>query len=105
VNAGRALCSLPDRPDFIAPSKPKKRYFGHNEFARLVRETLWDANRPQSAGEIAAGIMTSKGFPEAHDTATTKMVIFRLGAFTQGCVVAKMGNTRDARSAVNPNGL
>ncbi|HEX3430120.1 MAG TPA: hypothetical protein VHT03_04470 [Rhizomicrobium sp.] len=38
----------PDHPDYIARAKSKKRYFGHNELARLVREILRDANRPLS---------------------------------------------------------
>src|SRR5579862_6162012 len=54
----------PDHPDYVAPRKPKKRYFGHNELARLVREALRDATKPLSAGEIAAGIMAAKGLPE-----------------------------------------
>jgi hypothetical protein len=90
----------PDHPDFIAPAKPKKRYFGHNELARLVREALRDANRPLSAGEIAAAIMAAKGFPETHYAAVTKMVVARLGTFARDGAVAKTGKTRDARWAI-----
>ncbi|HTT84694.1 MAG TPA: hypothetical protein VMF67_14540 [Rhizomicrobium sp.] len=98
VNLDAAIGILsPDHPDFIAPAKPKKRYFGHNELARLVREALRDANIPLSAGEIAAAIMAAKGFPEAHYTAVTKMVVSRLGAFARDGVVAKTSKTRDAR--------
>ncbi|HEY3637017.1 MAG TPA: hypothetical protein VGK90_02610 [Rhizomicrobium sp.] len=93
----------PDHPDFIAPRKPKKRYFGHNELARLVRETLRDASRPLSAGEIAASIMAAKGFPEAHYLPVSKMVVSRLGAFAREGVVAKSGKTRDARWAISGN--
>ena len=67
----------PAPPDFIAPRKPRKRYFGHNELARLVRETLRDASKPLSAGEITAAIMAAKGFPEAHYLPVTKMVVQR----------------------------
>jgi len=94
----------PDHPDYIAPRKPKKRYFGHNELARLVRETLQDANRPLSAGEIAAGIRAAKGFPEAHYLAISKMVVSRLGAFAREGAVVKTGKTRDARWTVPRGG-
>jgi|SRR5579871_1379309 len=94
----------PDHPDYIAPRKPKKRYFGHNELARLVRDALRTANRPLSAGEIAASIMAAKGFPEAHYTAVTKMVVSRLGAFARSGAVAKTGKTRDARWTVAGSG-
>jgi hypothetical protein len=87
----------PDHPDFIAPRKPKKRYFGHNELARLVREALRDANRPLSAGEITAAIMAAKGFPEAHFLPVTKMVLARLNRAALDGTIAKTGRTRDAR--------
>lgn len=90
----------PDHPDFIAPAKPKKRYFGHNELARLVREALRDASKPLSAGEIAAAIMTAKGFPETHYTAVTKMVVARLNRFALDGVVTRIGKTRGARWSV-----
>lgn len=90
----------PDNPDYIAPRKPKKRYFGHNELARLVREALRDASKPLSAGEVAASIMSKKGLTEAHYRAVTKMVVSRLGAFARTGAVAKTGKTRDARWAV-----
>jgi hypothetical protein len=87
----------PDHPDYIAPRKPKKRYFGHNELARLVREALRDASKALSAGEIAAAIMVAKGFPEAHYLPIAKMVVQRLGVFARDGVVVKTGSTRDAR--------
>ena len=90
----------PDHPDFIAPTKPKKRYFGHNELARLVRETLRDASKPLSAGEVAASIMAAKGFPETHYTAVTKMVVARLNRLAVDGGVVKTGKTRDARWSV-----
>jgi hypothetical protein len=93
----------PDHPDFIAPRKSKKRYFAHNELARLVREALRDAARPLSAGEIAAAIMASKGFPEAHYTAVTKMVVARLNRLALDGAITKTGRTRDARWAVGLN--
>jgi hypothetical protein len=89
----------PDHPDYIAPRKPKKRYFGHNELARLVREALRDATRPLSAGEIAAAIMAAKGYPEMHYLPIAKMVVQRLGVFAREGAVAKTGKTRDARWA------
>ena len=87
----------PDHPDFIAPAKSKRRYFGHNEFARLVRETLRDAAKPLSAGAVAASIMAAKGFPDTHYTAVTKMVVERLGLFAREGAIVKTGKTRDAR--------
>jgi hypothetical protein len=91
----------PDHPEFIAPTKPRKRYFGHNELARLVRETLRDAAKPLSAGEIAAAIMAAKGFPETHYAAVTKMVVAKLNRFALDGGVAKTGKTRDARWRVS----
>jgi hypothetical protein len=91
----------PDHPDFIAPRKPKKRYFGHNELARLVRETLRDAAKPLSAGEITAAIMAAKGITEAHYLPVTKMVLARLNRAALDGVVVKSGNTRDARWSVS----
>ncbi|HEX4157332.1 MAG TPA: hypothetical protein VHY79_02580 [Rhizomicrobium sp.] len=87
----------PDHPDFIAPAKPRKRYFGHNELARLVREALRDASKPLSAGEVAAAIMAAKGFPETHYTAVTKMVLARLNRLALDGGAVKTGKTRDAR--------
>jgi len=87
----------PDHPDFIAPAKPRKRYFGHTELARLVREALRDASKPLSAGEVAASIMAAKGFPETHYAAITKMVLARLNRFASEGGITKIGKTRDAR--------
>ena len=94
----------PDHPDFIEPAKPRKRYFGHNELARLVRETLRDASRALSAGEIAASVMAAKGFPETHYAAVTKMVLARLNRFALDGVVTRTGKTRDARWSVAGTG-
>lgn len=90
----------PDHPEFIAPTKPRKRYFGHNELARLVREALRDAAKPLSAGEIAAAIMAAKGFPEAHYLPVSKMVLARLNRAALDGIVAKTGKTRDARWSI-----
>jgi hypothetical protein len=90
----------PDHPDFIAATKPRKRYFGHNELARLVRETLRDAAKPLSAGEIAAAIMAAKGFPEAHYLPISKMVLARLNRFALDGGVTRIGKTRGAKWAV-----
>ncbi|HEX4079267.1 MAG TPA: hypothetical protein VHX61_10410 [Rhizomicrobium sp.] len=100
LDAAMALL-MPDHPDFIAPPKPKTRYFGHNELARLVRETLRDATRALSAGEVTAAIMAKKGFTEAHHLAVTKMVVARLGLFGREGAVVKSGKTRDARWATD----
>jgi len=90
----------PDHPDHIADRKRRTRYFAVNELARLVRETLRDAGKPLSAGEVSAAIMAKKGFTDAHHLAVTKMVVARLGAFARDGVVAKTGKTRDARWTV-----
>jgi hypothetical protein len=91
----------PDHPDFIAPTKLRKRYFGHNELARLVRDALRDAAKPLSAGEIAAAIMAAKGFPEAHFLPVTKMVLARLNRAAADGEISKTGRTRDARWSIS----
>ena len=93
----------PDHPDFIAPAKPRKRYFGHNELARLVRETLRDASKPLSAGEVTAAIMAAKGLTETHYAAVTKMVLARLNRLALEGGAVKTGRTRDARWAIQCN--
>src|ERR1700690_493112 len=66
----------PEHPDHIAPRRHCRRglYFANGELSRLVRERLRDASAPLSAGEIAAGIIAAKGFPEANHAAVTKMI-------------------------------
>lgn len=91
----------PDHPGHIPDRKRRTRYFGHNELARLVRETLRDAGKPLSAGEIAASVMAAKGLTEAHHVAVTKMVVARLGAFARSGAIGKTGKTRDARWAIS----
>jgi hypothetical protein len=88
-----------DRPDYIAPSKPKKRYFGHNDLAKLVRGTLRDASKPLSAGKIAVAIMAAKGFQEMRYLPIAKMVVQRLNRSAAEGAVVKTGKTQDARWA------
>ena len=88
----------PEHPDHIAPRRGL--YFANGELSRLVRERLRDATKPLSAGEIAAGIIAAKGFPEANHAAVTKMIVARLGALTRRGELAKTGTTRNARWAV-----
>lgn len=91
----------PDHPDHI-PDKRRLRtnYFALGELSRLIRETLRDASKPLSAGEIAASVIGAKGFPLSSHLTVTKMVIGRLGALTKRGELTKTGRTRDARWAV-----
>ena len=52
-----------------------------------------------SAGEIAAGIIAAKGFPDTAHLAVTKMVVARLNVLAGRGELAKTGKTRDARWA------
>jgi hypothetical protein len=75
-------------------------YFKRGELSRLVREALRDARKPLAAGEIAAGIVAAKQFPEAAHPGIAKMVLCRLRALGNEGAVAKSGTTRDSRWAV-----
>jgi hypothetical protein len=93
----------PEHPDHIAPRRHPRRglYFADGELSRLVRERLRDAAKPLSAGEIAAGIIAAKSFPEANHVAVTKMIVARLGALTKRGELVKTGVTRNARWVVS----
>ena len=100
ANLDAAIAILtPEHPDYIAPKRRTRRgvYFKRNELSRLVREALRDAGKPLSAGEIAAGIVAAKQFPEAVHAGIAKMVLCRLRALGKEGAVAKTGRTRDAR--------
>ena len=100
ANLDAAIAILtPEHPDYVAPRRGYKRtaYFRRGELSRLVREALRDAGKPLAAGEIAAGIMAAKDFPETHHTAVTKMVVARLNRLALDGGVAKAGSTRNAR--------
>jgi hypothetical protein len=86
----------------VAPHRSYRRgaYFKRGELSRLVREVLRDASKPLAAGEIAAGIIAAKQFPEAVHGYVAKMVLCRLRALGKEGAVAKIGTTRDSRWAI-----
>jgi hypothetical protein len=47
-------------PDHIAKSRRRTRYFERNALSRIVRETLRDAPKPVTAGEIASRAIAAK---------------------------------------------
>jgi hypothetical protein len=59
-----------------------------------------DAGKPLAAGEIAAGIIAAKQFPDVAHLAVTKMAVARLGVLAKRGEIAKIGMTRNARWAV-----
>jgi hypothetical protein len=100
ANLDAAIAILtPEHPDYIAPKRATRRgaYFKRGELSRLVREALRDARKPLAAGEIAAGIVAAKQFPEAAHPGIAKMVLCRLRALGKEGAVAKSGTTRDSR--------
>jgi hypothetical protein len=84
---------------YIAPRRHYRRecYFKRGELSRLVREAMRDAGKPLAAGEIAAGIIAAKHFPDAAHLAVTKMIVARLNVLAGRGEIAKTGKTRDAR--------
>jgi len=90
----------PEHPDYVPARGRKTRYFAMNELSRLIRETLRDAAKPLSAGEIAATIGAAKGYPPASLPAITKMILARLNVLTIRGEITKTGRTRDARWAI-----
>jgi hypothetical protein len=72
-------------------------YFKRGELSRLVREARRDAGKPHAAGEIAAGIIAAKHFPDAADMPVAKMTLSRLNVSAKAGEVAKTGKTRDSR--------
>jgi hypothetical protein len=111
TNLRRALANLdaalailtPDDPGYVEPRRRYRRgaYFKRGELSRLVREALRDASKPLAAGEIAAGIVAAKQFPESAHPGIAKMVLCRLRILGKEGAVAKTGTTRDARWAVS----
>ena len=103
ANLDAALAILtPDDPGYVEPRRQYRRgaYFKRGELSRLVREALRDASKPLAAGEIAAGIVAAKQFPEAAHPGIAKMVLCRLRALGKEGAVAKSGTTRDSRWTV-----
>ncbi|MGH6879235.1 MAG: hypothetical protein ACREHV_17885 [Rhizomicrobium sp.] len=103
ANLDAAIAILtPDHADYVAPRRAcdRRGYFKRGELSRLVREALRDAGKPLAAGEIAAGIIAAKRFPDAARAAITKMIVARRGVLAGNGEIAKTGKTRDARWAV-----
>jgi hypothetical protein len=103
ANLDAAIAILtPEHPDYVAPRRHYRResYFRRGELSRLVREALRDAGKPLAAGEIAAGIIAAKRFPDAAHLAVTKMIVARLNVLAGRGDIAKTGKTRDARWTV-----
>jgi hypothetical protein len=103
ANLDAAIAILtPEHPDYVAPRRHYARtaYFKRGELSRLVREAMRDAGKPLAAGEIAAGIIAAKHFPDAAHLAVTKMVVARLSVLAKRGEIAKTGMTRDARWSV-----
>jgi hypothetical protein len=90
----------PDHGDYVAPRRPCRRETRRGELCRLVREALRDAGKPLAAGEIMAGIVAAKRFPDAAHAAITKMILARLGVLLRRGEIAKDGKTRNARWSV-----
>jgi ribosomal protein L29 len=91
----------PDHPDYI-PKRRTTRYFAKNDLSRLIRETLRDAAKPLSTGEITATVAAAKGYPSSALPAINKMVLARLGVLTKRGELTKTGSTRDARWTIAP---
>jgi hypothetical protein len=53
-----------------------------------------------AAGEIAAGIIAAKHFPDAAHGPVAKMILSRLRVLEKAGEVAKTGTTRDSRWVV-----
>lgn len=103
ANLDAAIAILtPEHPDYVAPRRHYRResYFRRGELSRLVREALRDAGKPLAAGEIAAGIIAAKHFPDTAHLAVTKMIVARLNVLAKRGEIAKTGRTRDARWAL-----
>lgn len=104
ANLDAAISILtPEHPDHIPPRRHYSRttYFRRGKLSRLVREALRDAGKPLAAGEIAAGIIAAKRFPDTAHLAVTKMIVSRLGVLAGKGEIAKTGRTRDARWTAN----
>src|SRR5438105_4607502 len=100
ANLDAAIAILtPEHPDYVAPRRHYRRecYFKRGELSRLVREAIRDAGKPMAAGEIAAGIIAAKHFPDTAHLAVTKMIVARLSVLAGRGEIAKSGKTRDAR--------
>ena len=100
ANLDAAIAILtPEHPDYVTPHRPYRRgaYFKRGELSRLVREALRDAGKPLAAGEIAAGIIAAKHFPDAAHMPVAKMILSRLRVLEKAGEVAKTGTTRDSR--------
>ena len=104
ANLDAAIAILtPEHPDYVAPRRHYSRtcYFKRGELSRLVRESLRDAaDKPLAAGEIAAGIIAAKHFPDTAHLAVTKMIVARLNVLAKRREITKTGRTRDARWAI-----
>ncbi|HLY05848.1 MAG TPA: hypothetical protein VKR31_08885 [Rhizomicrobium sp.] len=103
ANLDAAIAILtPEHPDHIPPRRHYRRegYFRRGELSRLVRDRIREASKPLAAGEIAAGIIAAKGFPDTAHLAVTKMVVARLNVLAGRGEIAKSGKTRDARWTV-----
>jgi hypothetical protein len=100
ANLDAAIAILtPEHANYIAPRRHYRRecYFKRGELSRLVREAIRDAGKHLAAGEIAAGIIAAKHFPDAAHLAVTKMIVARLNVLAGRGEIAKTGKTRDAR--------
>jgi hypothetical protein len=106
ANLDAAIAILtPEHPGYVAPHWPCRRgvYFKRRELSRLVREALRDAGRPLAAGEIAAGIIAARHFPDAAHMPVAKMILSRLRVLERAGEIAKTGTTRDSRRAISDN--
>ncbi|HEX3664373.1 MAG TPA: hypothetical protein VHU23_03970 [Rhizomicrobium sp.] len=100
ANLDAAIAILtPEHPDYVSPQRRYKRtaYFKRGELSRLVRDALREAGKPLAAGEIAAGIIAAKSFPESAHEGVRNMVLSRLTSLTARGEMVKTGKTRDAR--------
>ena len=103
ANLDAAIAILtPEHPDYVALRRHYARtaHFKRGELSGLVREAVRDAGKPLAAGEIAAGIIAAKHFPDAAHAAITKMIVTRPGVLAKRGEIAKTGKTRDARWAI-----
>ncbi len=102
ANLDAAMAILtPDHPDYVPGRQRKTRYFAMHELSRLIGETMRDAAKPLSAGEIAATIIAAKGYRSGSHLAITKMIVARLKAFAGQGGVTRLGKTRGAKWAVS----
>jgi hypothetical protein len=86
------------RADTIPPKRLRRvKLFGNGELNRLIADALRRAEKPLSCADIAAAIVTTKGYGHESIHALTRRVRANLSYLLRNKRVAKTGDRLTAR--------